>query len=50
MTELTSRLANAPVVPLVQADCPDTAVAITKALAEGGLTGQLWIVCRQYAR
>ena len=38
MTELTSRLANAPVVPLVQADSPDTAVAITKALAAGGLT------------
>lgn len=38
MTELNSRLANAPVVPLVQADDPDVAVAITKALADGGLT------------
>lgn len=38
MTDLNSRLASAPVVPLVQADDPDVAVAITKALADGGLT------------
>jgi len=38
MADLISRLAAAPVVPLVQADDPAVAVAITKALAEGGLT------------
>jgi 2-dehydro-3-deoxyphosphogluconate aldolase/(4S)-4-hydroxy-2-oxoglutarate aldolase len=38
MTELNSRLAKAPVVPLVQADDPEVAVATTRALAQGGLT------------
>lgn len=38
MTDLISRLAAAPVVPLVQADDPAVAVEIAKALAEGGLT------------
>lgn len=38
MTDLNSRLAAAPIVPLVQADDPAVAVEITKALAEGGLT------------
>ncbi len=38
MTDLNSRLANAPVVPLVQADDPKIAVATTRALAAGGLT------------
>jgi len=38
MTDLKSRLANAPVVPLVQADDPEIAIATTRALAEGGLT------------
>jgi 2-dehydro-3-deoxyphosphogluconate aldolase/(4S)-4-hydroxy-2-oxoglutarate aldolase len=38
MTDLNSRLARAPVVPLVQADDPEVAVATTKALAAGGLT------------
>ena len=38
MSDLKSRLAKAPVVPLVQADDPEVAVATTRALAEGGLT------------
>ena len=38
MNDLNSRLARAPVVPLVQADDPEVAVATTKALAAGGLT------------
>ena len=38
MTDLISRLAKAPIVPLVQADDPDVAIATTRALAEGGLT------------
>ena len=38
MSDLNSRLAKAPVVPLVQADDPEVAVATTRALAEGGLT------------
>ena len=38
MTDLNSRLAKAPVVPLVQADDPEVAIATTRALAEGGLT------------
>lgn len=38
MTDLISRLAAAPVVPLVQADDPAVAVATTRALAAGGLT------------
>ena len=38
MSELISRLQAAPVVPLVQADDPDVAIAITRALAAGGLT------------
>jgi 2-dehydro-3-deoxyphosphogluconate aldolase/(4S)-4-hydroxy-2-oxoglutarate aldolase len=38
MTDLNSRLARAPVVPLVQADDPEVAVATTRALAAGGLT------------
>lgn len=36
--EITSRLAKAPVVPLVQAEDPDLAVKITNALVDGGLT------------
>lgn len=38
MTDMSKRLAKAPVVPLVQADDPDIAVATTRALAAGGLT------------
>lgn len=38
MTDLKLRLASAPVVPLVQADDPEIAIATTRALAEGGLT------------
>lgn len=38
MSELITRLENAPVVPLVQAADPDVAIATTRALAEGGLT------------
>ena len=38
MSDLKLRLANAPVVPLVQADDPEVAIATTRALAEGGLT------------
>ena len=38
MTELISRLEVSPVVPLVEADDPDVAIATTRALAEGGLT------------
>jgi 2-dehydro-3-deoxyphosphogluconate aldolase/(4S)-4-hydroxy-2-oxoglutarate aldolase len=36
--EITSRLARAPVVPLVQAEDPELAVKITNALVDGGLT------------
>ena len=35
--KLTQSLNNAPVVPLVQSDNPDEAVAISKALLDGGL-------------
>lgn len=38
MSDLNSRLAKAPVVPLVQANDPETAIATTRALAKGGLT------------
>ena len=38
MTDLYTRLRNAPVVPLVQADDAETAVKITRALAAGGLS------------
>jgi len=38
MSDLNSRLAKAPVVPLVQADDPEVAVATARALAEGGLS------------
>jgi len=38
MTDLHTRLKNAPVVPLVQADDPETAVKTTRALAAGGLS------------
>ena len=38
MSDLKSRLAKAPIVPLVQADDPKVAVAAARALAEGGLT------------
>ena len=38
MSDINSRLARAPIVPLVQANDPDVAVATTRALAEGGLT------------
>ncbi|MCH9693580.1 MAG: bifunctional 4-hydroxy-2-oxoglutarate aldolase/2-dehydro-3-deoxy-phosphogluconate aldolase [Gammaproteobacteria bacterium] len=35
---MNARMAKAPVVPLVQADDPEVAVATTRALAKGGLT------------
>ena len=38
MSELNERLRRAPLVPLVQADDPDTAVATAAALIEGGLS------------
>jgi len=38
MADLQSRLEKAPVVPLVQADDPEVAIATTRALAAGGLT------------
>jgi 2-dehydro-3-deoxyphosphogluconate aldolase/(4S)-4-hydroxy-2-oxoglutarate aldolase len=38
MSNLNSRLAKAPIVPLVQADDPEIAIATTRALAKGGLT------------
>ncbi len=38
MSNLRTRLERAPVVPLVQANDPDTAIATTRALAAGGLT------------
>lgn len=38
MFDLNSRLARAPIVPLVQADDPEIAIATTRALAAGGLT------------
>jgi len=38
MTDITSRLVAAPVVPLIQADDPTVAVATAHALAKGGLT------------
>ncbi len=38
MNDITSRLANAPVVPLIQADDPSVAIATARALAKGGLT------------
>ena len=38
MTDLNARLAKAPVVPLVQADDPEVAIATARALAEGGLS------------
>ena len=38
MSDLFSRLATAPVVPLVQADDPNVAIATSRALADGGLT------------
>jgi len=38
MNDLETRLAAAPVVPLVQADDPAVAIATTRALAEGGLS------------
>ena len=37
-TDLSSRLANAPVVPLIAEDDPAKAVATTRALAESGLS------------
>ncbi len=37
-TDLSTRLQSAPVVPLVAEDDPATAVAVTQALAAGGLT------------
>ena len=36
--ELESRLTQAPVVPLIQADDPDVAVEVANALVAGGLT------------
>lgn len=38
MMDLNTRLAKAPVVPLVQASDPEIAIATTQALADGGLT------------
>ena len=38
MNDIVSRLQSAPIVPLVQADDPEIAVATTLALVEGGLT------------
>lgn len=38
MTELMNRLNSAPVVPLVQADDPEVAVATSRALSDGGLS------------
>jgi 2-dehydro-3-deoxyphosphogluconate aldolase/(4S)-4-hydroxy-2-oxoglutarate aldolase len=38
MTDLNTRLTAAPVVPLVQAEDPEVAVATAKALAAGGLS------------
>ncbi|MDH5454696.1 MAG: bifunctional 4-hydroxy-2-oxoglutarate aldolase/2-dehydro-3-deoxy-phosphogluconate aldolase [Gammaproteobacteria bacterium] len=38
MNDITSRLACAPVVPLIQADDPSVAIATARALAKGGLT------------
>lgn len=38
MSDINFRLARAPIVPLVQADDPDVAIATTRALAQGGLT------------
>lgn len=35
--KLISRLSNCPIVPLIQAEDPDTAVRIARALAAGGL-------------
>lgn len=37
-TDLAKRLQSAPVVPLVGEDDPETAVAVARALAEGGLS------------
>jgi len=36
--DINSNLENTPVVPLVQADDPETAIQISRALASGGLT------------
>ena len=38
MSILAERLKNAPVVPLVQADDPETAIRVTRALVKGGLS------------
>jgi 2-dehydro-3-deoxyphosphogluconate aldolase/(4S)-4-hydroxy-2-oxoglutarate aldolase len=38
MKDLFERLAKAPIVPLVQADDPEVAIATARALAEGGLS------------
>lgn len=38
MTDISSRLATAPVVPLIQADDPSVAIATARALAKGGLS------------
>jgi 2-dehydro-3-deoxyphosphogluconate aldolase/(4S)-4-hydroxy-2-oxoglutarate aldolase len=38
MSDITKRLAAAPVVPLVQADDPEVAVQTSRALAAGGLS------------
>ncbi len=38
MSDLRTRLESAPVVPLVQANDPDTAIATSRALAAGGLS------------
>lgn len=38
MNDLNTRLAKAPIVPLVQADDPEVAIKTTRALVAGGLT------------
>nr|XP_061803721.1 KHG/KDPG aldolase-like [Nerophis lumbriciformis] len=38
MSDIKTRLASAPVIPLVQADEPAVAIDIARALAKGGLT------------
>ena len=42
---LTNRLARAPVIPLIQADTPEVAVASAQALLDGGL-GVIEVVLR----
>ena len=48
MPDVHSRLTNAPIVPLVQADDPEVAIATAGALADGGLTA-IEVVLRTHA-